>query len=43
MTIIVRRSSGQAFEVVTGLRRLKAALKTFGKATVTEASPGGVN
>lgn len=37
MTIIVRRTSGEAFELLTGRHRLTAALQVFGKATVTDA------
>lgn len=37
MTIIVRRTTGEAFELLTGRHRLIAALQVFGKATVIDA------
>ncbi|MEJ6003849.1 hypothetical protein [Paucibacter soli] len=40
MTIIVRRTTGEAFEVSAGRHRLMAALQVFGKAAVTDAETG---
>ena len=37
MTIIVRRTTGEAFELLSGRHRLSAALQVFGKATVMDA------
>lgn len=37
MTIIVRRTNGEAFELLSGRHRLSAALQVFGKATVMDA------
>lgn len=36
MTIIVRRASGEAFELVTGRHRLTAALQVFGNPNTTD-------
>lgn len=40
MSIMVQNTTGEAFAVVTGLHRLKASLKVFGKVSVTDVETG---
>ena len=40
MRVLVRQTTGDSFQVVAGVRRLKVALQVFGKVSVTDVETG---